>query len=337
MPLRVRHLRKKVLIYGMLLATMLILLLALIYANIEREVILLLVLALVLMYMAAYPLFIHAAIILLRAKVITAADEPRIFHIIERLSKSKGIKMPVIAVLQGRTADTFVSGVCRDRTILFFSRGLLEEFSDRELEEILRSELDLIDELGLLVYNVTTRIFSLPGAVATGIERWQRFRHAAVTRDTGVPQLTIEKASVSDVPEVVRLLVSHGMYNYFSLHSLNRLAREKSPFFLAAHYGGSLAGFAVGERDRRLLQSKGHLCKMIVAERFREMGIGSSLILSFIDTSKQNGCDSCHLEVRANNFKAIALYEKNGFRKEKVINTYYQDGSGCLIMALNKA
>jgi ribosomal protein S18 acetylase RimI-like enzyme len=76
---------------------------------------------------------------------------------------------------------------------------------------------------------------------------------------------------------------------------------------------------------------------MIVAERFREMGIGSSLILSFIDTSKQNGCDSCHLEVRANNFKAIALYEKNGFRKEKVINTYYQDGSGCLIMALNKA
>jgi ribosomal protein S18 acetylase RimI-like enzyme len=51
----------------------------------------------------------------------------------------------------------------------------------------------------------------------------------------------------------------------------------------------------------------------------------------------QNGCDNCHLEVRSNNFKAISLYEKNGFRKEKVVNTYYPDGSGCLIMALNKA
>jgi ribosomal protein S18 acetylase RimI-like enzyme len=337
MPLRVRHFQRKVLIYGVLLATMLILLPGLAYAGVEWEVIFLLVLALMLTYAAAYPLFMPAAIILLRAKVITVADEPRIFHIVEGLCKSKGIKMPVIAMLQDRRADTFVSGACRDQAILFFSRGLPEEFSDRELEEILRCELDLIDELGLLVYNVTMMTFSLPGAVATSIERWLSFKRAAVTRDTGVPPLTIERASVSDVPEVVRLLVSHGMYNYFNLHSLNRLAREKSPFFLAAHYGGSLAGFAIGERDRRLLKSKGHLCKMIVAERFREMGIGSSLILSFIDMATQNGCDSCHLEVRASNLKAISLYEKNGFRKEKVINSYYPDGSGCLIMALNKA
>jgi ribosomal protein S18 acetylase RimI-like enzyme len=336
MPLRVRHLRRKVLIYGTLLATMLILLLALIIANIEWEVILLLVLALVLMYAAAYPLFIPAAIILLRAKVITAADEPRIFHIVKGLSKSKGIKMPVIAMLHSRTADTFVSGACRDRSVLFFSRGLPAEFSDRELEEILRCEMDLIDERGLLAYNVMMRTFSLLGAVATNIERWLRFKHAAVTRDTGVLQLKIERASLSDLPEVVRLLVSHGMYNYFRLHDLNGLVREKSPFFLAAYYDGGLAGFAIGERDRRLFQSKGHLCKMIVAESYRKMGIGSSLIHSFMDMVTQNGCDNCHLEVRANNFKAISLYEKNGFTTENVINRYYPDGSSCLIMALNK-
>ncbi len=75
---------------------------------------------------------------------------------------------------------------------------------------------------------------------------------------------------------------------------------------------------------------------MIVAERFRGMGIGSSLIRSFIDMSIQSGCDRCHLEVRASNLKAISLYEKNGFRTENVINRYYPDGSSCLIMALNK-
>ncbi len=189
------------------------------------------VLALILAYVAAYPLFIPAAIILLRAKVITEADEPRIFHIVEGLSKSKGIKMPVIAMLQGRTADTFVSGACRDRTVLFFSRGLPAEFSDRELEEILRCEMDLIDERGLLAYNVMMRAFSLLRAVAASIERWLLFKHAAVTRDTGVLHLKIERASLSDVPEVVRLLVSHGMYNYFRSACLNRLARGKIAVF----------------------------------------------------------------------------------------------------------
>jgi ribosomal protein S18 acetylase RimI-like enzyme len=231
--------------------------------------------------------------------------------------------MPGLAVINDPAADAFVSGKARDHAIIFITSGSLNEFNDAELEAILAHEIESIDEMGSFIYGLVMLAFSaLPMAYRMAVSSLL-FWNARPGSENGATRIV--KAGTSDVPAAVRLLIAHGMYNYVYLHRLARLAKERSPLFLAAYHDGKPVGFILGEVDDPFRRTV-HICKFIVDGRYRRKGIGGSLLHALIDTIESSGFRDCLLEVRADNQNAISLYEKMEFKPLARIPEFYPGG-----------
>lgn len=63
-------------------------------------------------------------------------------------------------------------------------------------------------------------------------------------------------------------------------------------------------------------------------------GIGTRLLTLLIDEAKQRGMADVMLEVRSDNPRAQALYERFGFEQIHVRQRYYRDGVDALVMRL---
>ena len=68
---------------------------------------------------------------------------------------------------------------------------------------------------------------------------------------------------------------------------------------------------------------------LVVDERYRKLGIGSTFIEHL---SRDLDIKRMILEVRKSNEVAISFYEKNGFKKIRPIENYYKDGEDALAM-----
>ena len=72
-----------------------------------------------------------------------------------------------------------------------------------------------------------------------------------------------------------------------------------------------------------------------VAPQFRRQGLGRRLMDQILDTARQAGCREVHLEVRADDAGAQALYTGLGFERIGRRRRYYRsDGADAVIMRL---
>jgi ribosomal protein S18 acetylase RimI-like enzyme len=122
------------------------------------------------------------------------------------------------------------------------------------------------------------------------------------------------------------------MYSYIYLHDLARLARQRSPLFLAAHYGQKPAGFIIGEAGHGSTGRAIHILKIVIDEKYRHKGIGSRLMQVFMDMAKESGFQACNIDVRMSNRNAISLYEKLEFQAKDVLPGFYPGGESCIKM-----
>lgn len=325
---KIRHLERKVLIYGTLSVTLAILAFALYLAGMSLIVDALVIGAFLAALSAIYALFDRSVIWLLRAKPAGKEDEPRAFRIVEDLCIRAGCRMPALAILSGPTAAVFVTGITSRRPVLFISRRLLDTLDDRELAIVVGHELEAVGEMGWFPYNAVMIAFAAlawiihraAGRIAPGgndEERVWQSEHIAV-----------DKATMQDVPAAIKFLITHGMYSSIYVNDLCRLASNHSPLFLVARYDGVHAGFIIGEAAG----SAGHISKIVVDGRFRRKGIGNLLLQAFVDAASKQGCRFCAIEVRTDNTGAISLYEKLAFSRERIVPGYYPDGTACQIM-----
>ncbi|HTY91877.1 MAG TPA: GNAT family N-acetyltransferase [Methanocella sp.] len=332
MPLRIRHFYRKAVIYGILLVASFALIFALAYAGAGWGVILLIFGTIIACGICFYLLFDPVAALIFHASPLSVADAHRVVEIVDNLRKNIGLKQPGLAVIHDSSSDIFTCGPTRDHTTIFFTSGSMTTFNDAEIETILKHEIEKIDEGGSIVYTLAMAAYSL---LAKLIGRSQSYRRKAIPRGMAENCGKIRIADMMDVPFVVRLMIAHDMYNYFNLHDLSRLARERSSFFLIVYDEDEPAGFIVGEIDGKLFRRRGHIAKLIVDEEHRKKGLGTCLVEAFIDRTRDYGCDQCHIEVRMDNPVAISLYERSGFKKERTITKYYPDGTDCLILVKN--
>ncbi|HET8794956.1 MAG TPA: GNAT family N-acetyltransferase, partial [Arthrobacter sp.] len=63
-------------------------------------------------------------------------------------------------------------------------------------------------------------------------------------------------------------------------------------------------------------------------------GIGTRLLTMLIDAARERGMADVMLEVRSDNPRARALYERFGFEQIHVRPRYYRDGADALVMRL---
>ncbi len=91
----------------------------------------------------------------------------------------------------------------------------------------------------------------------------------------------------------------------------------------------SLLAFRKGSKIARLYS-------IAVDPAFEGYGFGRALLKTCEKDARARGCVTLHLEVRIDNKRAIALYEKNGFERFDEIEDYYEDGAKaiCLEKAL---
>lgn len=82
----------------------------------------------------------------------------------------------------------------------------------------------------------------------------------------------------------------------------------------------SLLAFRKGSKIARLYS-------IAVDPAFGGQGLGRALLKTCEKDAHARGCAALHLEVRTDNKRAIALYEKNGFQHYDEIEDYYEDGA----------
>ena len=132
--------------------------------------------------------------------------------------------------------------------------------------------------------------------------------------------LIIRHISESDLDQVEQI-EKEAFSEPWSLESFRASLRSPDSIFLVSCRKGSgeVAGYA------GLLRSFENADIMNIAVRMpdRRQGIGERLLKALLEEGKEQGIENFCLEVRASNTAAIALYEKNGFRKEGIRKHYY--------------
>lgn len=94
----------------------------------------------------------------------------------------------------------------------------------------------------------------------------------------------------------------------------------------AERRGEIIAGYAVG----RVAADEGELFRIAVRPDFRRLHIAEKLLCELHEKMRQRGAAKCFLEVRSRNAPAIALYEKQGYRKIALRKNYYSDDDAAI-------
>lgn len=101
---------------------------------------------------------------------------------------------------------------------------------------------------------------------------------------------------------------------------------KKNPHFVATHDGDVVGWCEIVRLEKPLFRHVGILEMGLVPE-WRAKGIGMSMIAAALDAAKERGFVRVELTVFADNKRAVALYEKAGFRKEgELIDAVCIDG-----------
>ena len=85
------------------------------------------------------------------------------------------------------------------------------------------------------------------------------------------------------------------------------------------------------------IKPEAHLLSIAVIKTQQSKGMGSLLLKSMISQCKAMGINQVFLEVRISNKKAIAFYQKYGFKKDAIRENYYSGDApeAALLMSLS--
>jgi RimJ/RimL family protein N-acetyltransferase len=113
------------------------------------------------------------------------------------------------------------------------------------------------------------------------------------------------------------------------------LIKKNGPVYYAIDHDRVIGWSDVFPEENPRQSHRGSLGMGLLPE-YRGQGLGSKLLSSVLDHSKQFGLEKIELSVFTSNASAIALYRKFGFENEGLIKNYRKlDGQyfDCLIMA----
>ena len=133
--------------------------------------------------------------------------------------------------------------------------------------------------------------------------------------------LSIRPAKIYDVPALARI----ERESFVSPWSADQITRDITvndrAFVAVAEVDGDTAGYA----DMWLVAGEAQLYNIVVAEKYRGIGIGGALLKYMASAAARAGCTTMNLEVRRSNSPAISMYRKGGFRDRGIRRGYYTD------------
>jgi RimJ/RimL family protein N-acetyltransferase len=164
-----------------------------------------------------------------------------------------------------------------------------------------------------------------------------------LTRLLNIPyggQCTIRIAMPSDAKGIVTCMnnvMKEGIYllgdqySYYEEFEAERIRTLREDLTLVAEYKNEVIGVLFLTRGRYIKNKHTAYLSIAIIDRFRKMGVGTSLIQTAIEWAKDKKIEKICLEVFSSNCAAINLYIKLGFiiegrwKKQFKINNEYVD------------
>ena len=135
--------------------------------------------------------------------------------------------------------------------------------------------------------------------------------------------LVLRIACPADVPTLAlmsRDLIESGLGWHYRAERIEKLRGDPEVVTLVACLGATITGFAIlqfnGERA--------HLVLLAVHAAHQRRGIGRRMVQWLLETAATAGAASVHVELRAGNAAAHALYQAAGFEESLRLGGYYR-------------
>ena len=130
--------------------------------------------------------------------------------------------------------------------------------------------------------------------------------------------IPIRRMIVSDGPAVLSILRESPEASLWSEEAIAESAVRGMAW--VAEQDGVVAGFLIG----RAVADEFEILNMAVSRAHRRRGIAGELVREALRCPQMAGARRAHLEVRASNQAAIALYVRHGFQPSGRRGQYYQ-------------
>ncbi|MFJ4248433.1 ribosomal-protein-alanine acetyltransferase [Pseudomonas helmanticensis] len=135
-------------------------------------------------------------------------------------------------------------------------------------------------------------------------------------------------AVVEDLPALLALEMQCFTTDRLTSRSFQWMITRANGQLLVAESSGQLLGYALVLFHRGT--SLARLYSIAIAAESRGSGLGKQLLQRIEVVALEHDCAYLRLEVRTDNPAAIALYERNGYRRFAVIHDYYEDHADAL-------
>ncbi|WP_338580785.1 GNAT family N-acetyltransferase/peptidase C39 family protein [Pseudomonas sp. MAG733B] len=135
-------------------------------------------------------------------------------------------------------------------------------------------------------------------------------------------------AVLEDLPALLQLEEQCFITDRLNSRSFQWMITRANGQLLVAQHDKQLLGYAVVLFHRGT--SLARLYSIAIAAQARGTGLGKQLLDRIEACAVEHDCAYLRLEVRIDNPAAIALYERNGYRRFALIHDYYQDHADAL-------
>lgn len=106
-----------------------------------------------------------------RARVVSAAEAPELYEMVDRLRQRAGLPMPTVAIAPHEQPNAFATGRSPAHAVVCVTEGILRLVSRDELEGVIAHELAHIKNRDMLLQTVTATVAGAIGMVAN-IAQW---------------------------------------------------------------------------------------------------------------------------------------------------------------------
>jgi len=138
----------------------------------------------------------------------------------------------------------------------------------------------------------------------------------------------IEKASIEHLDRLCEIEMKCFETEAFTKQQIAYLLTDSNSVILVSRVKGEIVGFIIGKTYMDKKTSAGQILTIDVSPKHRRKGIGQRLLQEIEKTFKDKGVKICYLEVRENNFVALSLYQKLGYKKVGRLENYYGNAHG---------
>jgi heat shock protein HtpX len=114
------------------------------------------------------------ALAMYRAQPVSRDELPRVYQVVERLTKKIGIPMPKIYVIPTDSPNAFATGRNPSHASVAVTQGILNLLNDEELEGVLAHELGHVNNRDILISSVTATVAGAITMLAS-MGRWAMF------------------------------------------------------------------------------------------------------------------------------------------------------------------